>query len=142
MLDISKKSKEILISEIEYVCGKISQSSSATESIYYFSAIHGIIHRIMNLEFSSDLVFMHFVTRNIFDTINTRAQANTQGNMFVKLDERFFNKLCELLEDLKENIKSGSELITILKKLILLAYSTTGNGYYLLEKVNFDIYDI
>lgn len=142
MLDISKENKDILVNEIDYVCNKILKSSIVSESIYYFSAIHGIVHRIMNLEFSTDLVFLHFILRHIFDSINSRVQVNVQGDILIQLDKSFFAKLSELLNELKNNIDSGSDINATLKKLVILTYSMTGNGYYLFEKNNFDVFQL
>lgn len=138
MLDISKKNKDILVNEIDYVCKKISQSTSPSESIYYFSAIHGMIHRVMNLELDADLIFLHLVMRHMFDVVNGRSQANAQGDTIIILDETFFDKVCELLDTLKNNIDSGSDITGTLKNLVMLTYSITGNGNFLFEKNNFD----
>ena len=46
---LTGKYRDILINEIEYVLSKMGESDSLEEKLYYFTAVHGTINRILNL---------------------------------------------------------------------------------------------
>jgi len=52
----------------------------------------------------------------------------------IPLLEIQIEELISLVEELGEEIRNNKDLSDTLKKFALLAYSTTGNGYYLLQK--------
>jgi hypothetical protein len=124
----------MIVDEIGYVVKKMDKVQEAHEKLYYFSAIFGIIHRIFNIEYSSDLAFAHFILRSTFDTFQSRLKAIQQGDHAVPLNNEQFYKLATLSKDLAEKIKKDENIYDTLKSLACLAYSATGNGYYLMQK--------
>lgn len=104
--------------------------------LYYFSAIYGMMQRIFNLEFTADLVFIHFVINSAYNLINSRLES---PDKVIKIPENLFDKLIEATEELSNSIEKNVDLYEVLKKFILLGYTTTGNGYYLYQKGLFKI---
>ena len=52
----------------------------------------------------------------------------------IDFPEGFFEKLSECLEELAKNIENNQDTYAVLQKISLLAYISTGNGYYLYQK--------
>ena len=52
----------------------------------------------------------------------------------IDLPDDLFDKLCDSLEELAEKIEKDEDTYSVLQKLSVFAYVTTGNGYYLYRK--------
>lgn len=130
-MKLDKKYKDMLVKEIEFVLKKMKEEDKPKEKLYYFSAIHGIMHRIFNLEYSSDLVFAHFVLSSTYSQINSRIQIPDDT---IKIPDELFQKLEETTTKLISAIKEDKNLYELLKKYTVLGYVTIGNGYYLYQK--------
>lgn len=134
-MDISNKYRDMIVSEIKFVIEKMDQSPEVAEKLYYFSAIFGIIQRVFNIEFDPNLVHAHLILRSTHDAFSQRLKAIQQGgDKSIKLCEEQFNKLSAISIELAEKIKKKENIDNTLKKFAILAYSTTGNGYYLIQK--------
>ena len=130
----SDEYKQVIIKELEFVLQKMNESESVDDKIYYFSAIQGILHRVMNLEFTDDLLFSFFVTNETHKSFQQRIIGLKQGDTVIKLTERQLARLIEITKDFLEAIRKGDNLDAVLKQYVILSYTTTGNGYYLMEK--------
>ena len=99
-----------------------------------FSAIHGTIQRVFNLEYDSDLVFIHNILQQTHFAFIQRLQAMKNGDVAVPLIEEQMGGLIAAIKELSEKIRGNDKLNGTLKKFVILTYSTNGNGYYLLQK--------
>lgn len=134
-MNIDDKTRNVIVSEIDYVAKKMQSSTSAEEKVYYFSALHGVVNRVFNLEYDADLVYAHFVLLNTFTAFQQRLFALTKGgDSVIPLTEEQFDKLEKTTKELGKKIKRKEEIDSVLKEFVILAYTTTGNGYYLLDK--------
>jgi hypothetical protein len=130
----SDEYKKVIIKELEYVLQKMTESNSVDDKIYYFSAIQGVLHRVMNLEYTNNLLFAHFITNEVLKSLLQRNTGIKQGDTVVKLTEQHWIRLIEITKDFLDRIKDDDSLDSVLKQYVTLLYSTTGNGYYLMEK--------
>jgi len=130
-MKLSKQNKKTLIDEIKFALEKMQASKDPNSIMYYFSAVYGVMHRIFNIEYDSDLVFTHFIISSIHSQINSRIQVQDQ---VIKLPDNFFDKLIEITGALLDVIKNDKDLYEVLKKFTILGYITIGNGYYLYQK--------
>jgi hypothetical protein len=130
----SDEYKKVIIRELEFVLQKMNEPSSADDKIYYFSAVQGMLHRVMNLEYTDDLLFAHFITNEMHKSLLQRSMSIKQGDAVVKLTEQHWIRLIEITKEFLEGVRNGDNLNSVLKKYVVLLYSTTGNGYYLMEK--------
>jgi hypothetical protein len=130
----SSEYKEIVVKEIEFIVNKMEQSNILDDKLYYFSGVQGVLHRVMNFEFNDDLLFAHAITNDVYRLFQQRAVALKQGEAVVKLSQQQLTRLTELTKELLEAVKNDSNVDAVLKKYVVLSYSTTGNGYFLLEK--------
>jgi len=132
---ISDNYKNLILSEIDFAVKKMDKSSQPLEKLFYFSAIHGIFQRIYNIEFDPALVFAHFVLHTTHEAFNSRLQAILKGgNDVIPLSEKQINKLSDIAKELGGKIKNNEEVNVTLQKFVVLQYSTSGNGYYLMQK--------
>lgn len=132
---ISDEHKNLILSEINFVVKKMDECSNPLEKLFYFSAIHGILQRIYNIEFDPALVFAHVVLRTTYDAFNSSLQATLKGgNDVIALSEIQINKLSDIAKELGEKIKNNEEISVTLQRFVVLQYSTSGNGYYLMQK--------
>jgi hypothetical protein len=130
----SDEYKEVIIKELEFVLQKMNQSNNVDDKIYFFSAIQGMLHRVMNLEYTDDLLFAHFITNEVHKSFLQRIVSIKQGETVVKLTEQYFVRLIEITKEFLEAVKNDDNLDSVLKQYVVLLYSTTGNGNYLMEK--------
>jgi len=126
--------KQVIIKELEIVLQKMNESNSVDDKIYYFSAIQGMLHRVMNMEYTDDLFFSFFVTNEVHKSFQQRLISIKQGDTVVKLTEHHWIRLIEITKDFLEAVRKDDNLDAILKQYVILSYTTTGNGYYLMEK--------
>ena len=133
-MEISAKNKKILVNEIRTVVEYMSGNNDARQKMFFFSAVFGVVNRIMNIECDPELVFVHQVTNAAYNIINTNLIMATQGQTTPTIPTPVFDKLQEVLEDLATYIEEGKKTYPVLQRISNLAYSTSGNGYYLFLK--------
>jgi hypothetical protein len=132
---ISDHFRTILVNEIRYVADKMGQSPTAEEKIYFFSGIYGMIQRMFNIEYDPDLIYAFDILHGTYQAFNARLQAmKTGADKVISLHEVQLASLTKLTEELARLIDMRKSIDTILKQFVLLSYTTTGNGHYLLEK--------
>jgi hypothetical protein len=133
-MNITEDARKAITDEITYVLAMMEKSDSLEKRLYYFSAIYGITQRMFNFEPDEDLICMHTVLNQVYGLLKNRVEAVKKGDLSVPISDQQIDKLMKLTKDLGKRIKSKEGIDDILKKFIVLSYSTTGNGYYLLEK--------
>ena len=134
-MKISGRSRDIIVKEIEFVVERMGEVESAQEKIYYFSGIHSMFQRLINIEYDSDLLYAFVILKETYTAISSRINAiEKAGDHLVPLTEFHFLMLSELAVGLAKQIADKKSIASTLKKFVILAYSTTGNGYYLMQK--------
>ena len=138
---LSKKNKEILTDEFAFIIDQMKNSEDPEEMLYYYSAVYGILRRIVNLEFSQDLLFAYLTTEKTYQTIMERFGAMKMGKSVATFHENFGPKFIEYTEELMTGFFDSKLRLKSLTKIVTLAYTTTGNGFYLTKKGMIDIFD-
>lgn len=138
-MKLKAEHKKVILEEFEYAARMMREVQTFDEKLFFFSSTFGVLSRVLNFEFNSQLVFMHFVLNNAHTAILGRIQAARAGDTAIVLKEDFFEKLTDMVDDLKNRIKSGKDAHDILEKIAVLTFTTTGNGYYLFRKGVFSI---
>ena len=134
-MKLSKNMKQLFVDELRFVVSEMRKSEDPSKKMYFFSAVHAMANRIMNIEFNSELSFFHFVLQAAHASISTRITAIVSGaELAVNIPENIFEKLEESLEEIVVLVEKGKSIYSTLEKISNLAYSTTGNGYYLYTK--------
>ena len=130
----SEKYKDIIVKELEFAIRKIDQASTIEAKLYYFSAVHGVLNRILNLEYTEELLLAFYVTNETLKMFQQRHAGFKTGDIAVRLTEVQLLRLSEVTKEFLETIRNDGNIDEVLKKYVVLLYSTTGNGNYLLEK--------
>jgi len=133
-MDISDNFKDIILKEINYATTKIEEGKTPEEKLYNFSAIHGMIQRIFNIEYNAELIYTFLILRETYNAFSSRLQAIKAGQKEIPIYNEQFEKLIVILRELAGKIKQKEDIDDTLKKLLILSYTTTGNGYYLFQK--------
>lgn len=130
----SKKMKDIIVIEIKYAIKKMEEASSIEEKLYYFSALQGIFHRVFNMEFSPELLFAHFIFNETFKAFQQKLAAMKMGDAVFVITEEQVNRVTDLTKEFLTQFEAGKNSDEILKNMVTLLYSVTGNGNYLMGK--------
>ncbi|MGB7296675.1 MAG: hypothetical protein WBC70_13910 [Candidatus Aminicenantales bacterium] len=130
-MKLSARNKKTLIVEIKFALEKMKSEKEPNSILYYFSAVYGVMYRIFNIEYDSDLVFAHFVISSTYNQINSRIQV---PDKVIQLPPDLFDKLIKTTEELLDAMVYDKNLYEALKTFTLLGYVTVGNGYYLYQK--------
>jgi len=133
-MKLTADSKKLLLDEFEYAIKMMKTGNNADKKLFYFSGLYGALSRIFNIEYDSQLVFMHQILTSAYNNINMRLNALKGGETVVQFPESFFDKLIEIVEELTERIEKNEDTYTTMEKIAILTFITTGNGYYLFEK--------
>ncbi len=136
-MKLSKTMTRMFVEELRYVHKKMTETNDLEEKLYYFSAIYGEAQRIVNIEFDEELVFIHQVTQLVYSQIQQRILMIKNGQLVkIGLPNNLLDSLSGMVDEMAKCIENGDKTYTILEKMTILAYSTTGNGYYVIQKLN------
>ena len=139
-MKISNEYKIKIEQEFDFIINNMEKTQAPDKMLYYFSGIHTILNRILNFEYSDEILFSFFVLEKSYKDITNSLASLKQGNPILTFHDKFGNKLIELTKDLKNGFFDTKKRIEVLKKIVVLAYSCTGNGYFLTEKGMIDIF--
>ena len=134
-MEIKDSFRKIIVDEIEYVIEKMEKTDDFVQKLYYFSGIHGMLQRIFNLEYNTELLFAFFVFKSTHEAFINRFHAiDKGGDSSILLYQEQIDGLVEGSKEFVDKIKNKKNFDSTLKKLIVLSFSTTGNGFYLMQK--------
>lgn len=134
MMKINKIYKSAIISEVKYVQKKMKESKGMDKKLFYYSAIPAEFLRVLNMEYDINLLYLHHVVNHAYSVFQQRMLAIRSGDTTVMITEEQINKLEGMLDDLILVLEQKKSIDDVMKAFIELAYSSTGNGYYLMEK--------
>ena len=131
-MNLSKNMQSLFIKELNFVLQNMRATDNPMEKLYFFSAIHAVANRIFNIEFHSELVFIHNVIQATHQLIsaNLAAALQRQGSA-IGIPDGLFDGLEGAVEEMIAIISNNQDIYLVLQRISDLAYSTTGNGRYL-----------
>ena len=138
-VDIPQVIQESLVKELRKIAEMMREEPDLTSKLYFFSAAYGAVRRTINIAWSNELVLLHVVLQASHNTISARLNQLKAGqDQPITLPEGLPGRLADLTDKLADTIASEQldrpEFLDILAELATLAFSTTGNGYYLYLK--------
>jgi len=134
-MKISKIMSDRFVIELRDVAKQIKGTENFEEKLFYFSAIFGAAQRIINFEFNDEMLFIHQVTQLAYNQIQQRIVLIKSGQQpTIGLPNNLFSVLQEMIEELASLVEKGEPTYTLLEKMMVLSYSTSGNGFYLFQK--------
>ena len=133
-MNISKDMQKVLTDEIKIARYHMQKVDTPEEKLFFLSAVYGVAFRIMNIQFDPELAFIHHVVNAAYNIMNARLASIRQGPGVNTFPKNVFEMLEDALERLIDKIEKGEKTHPVLENIFNLAYSTTGNGYYLYLK--------
>ncbi len=132
-MDISDFAREKLVEEMGFVIDSMKKTKDPKQKNFYFSGIHGILPRLFNIDYSRDLIFLHFIFHGEYMNIETRLNLILSKDRQVGFPDDFFDRLEIILEDIRTSIieNDNDRLYGNLVEMVHHGYQLTGNGYYL-----------
>lgn len=134
-MNLSPEMNKTFTDEIKFVLQNMRNTTIAAQKWYFFSAIPAMAQRIMNLEYEPELVFIFQVFQLTYNMVNARLAALSGGQEAgISILDNLFTKIEDELEKMVGLMEKGEKSYPVLQRLVNIAYSTTGNGYYLYLK--------
>ena len=131
-VNLSKNMQSLFIKELKFVLKNMKSTVMPAEKLYFFSAIFAVANRIFNIEFHSELVFIHNVIQATHQLISNNLAIASQGHeSVVGIPDGLFDELESAVEEMIAKISNNQDVYLVLQRISDLAYSTTGNGRYL-----------
>ena len=127
--------REKVVDDLDFALSKMKETQDIGELLFFFSAFYGAIHRALNYEYDQDLVFAHNILKTTHETMIGRYKAFSSGNeKNVPMFDEQFKALIRLSSEFVDKIANNKNADSVLKKMAVLGFSTTGNGFYLYSK--------
>ena len=142
-MKISKSLKEKLVEDLRFTRKRMKEVQDPRRKMYYFSISYVSANRILNVQFDKELLFLNFVLQQSHQMISARVdQIQLGGDTVIPLPDQFFERLTASFKAVEGAVRKGGSLEDVLHDLVVLAFSTTGNGRYLLEQGGMELPEI
>lgn len=122
--------KKRMLDDFDFSIQKIQEEENIRKKLYYFSAIYGVVERIMRLHLEPQLVLVHAVLNLTYNSLMGLVQSRERGDIARELPPNLTETLVEYLTKLRNELAEDKDTYKTLQKIILLGYSATGPGYY------------
>jgi hypothetical protein len=140
MLTLPKAIREEIAAEFRFAADKMVEAPDLATKSYLYSAFFGEINRVLNRSWNRELALVHSVLQTSQQTIKGRIDsAIVGGNVGLGLPAGFPEAWDKLADDFAK-LFEGSDpieekrLLAVLSRASELAYTVTGNGYYVYLK--------
>ncbi len=133
-MNLTEDMQRVFIDEVRTALKHMKQVATPQEKLFFLSAVYGAAFRIMNIQYDSELAFINHVVSAVYNMMNANLASIKQGQGVNTFPKDVFDKLENALEELVVKIEKGEKTYPVLEAISNLAYSTTGNGYYLYLK--------
>ena len=131
--------RERLQSEFRFAADRMATTPDLAGKLYFFSVVFGETNRAMNVEWDAELALLHLVAVGAHGEITGRlSQENALGlglsGVPDGLPDALTSVTAELATLFEQPQQDSVELHGLLSRLAEIAYTATGNGYYLYLK--------
>ena len=133
-MNLSPDMQKVFTDEVATAVRHMKSVNTLQEKLFFLSAVHGAAFRIMNIQYDTELAFIHHVVNAAYNMMQANLASIKQGQGINTFPKDVSDKLENALEELVVKIEKGEKTYPVLEKISSLAYSTTGNGYYLYLK--------
>jgi len=134
-MQLSEAGKKQIADEFAVIAQLIDDEKDAMRKAYYFSGSFGVVYRVLNTEFNTELVLMHAILKSTYTTLNTHlTKVTSGGERVIELPDNIFSVLSSSLRELATAISQNQDIYKPLSLISSIGYVATGNGYYLYRK--------
>jgi hypothetical protein len=131
--------KKELAKEIRNVSRLMKDETNAEKKLYYFSAAYGVAGRTYRYAFTKNVLLAELVLQTSYSSIMDRIMRIKSGDVTVPLDEKVFETIVDGLKKLADAIETDAPIQEALEIILTASFSTSGPGYYLMEKHMFEL---
>jgi len=133
-MDLPKNYFDLILNEFKEVQGLCGKAETRDDALYYFSALYGVLNRVMNFSCDPVLIFMHQVLQATHKAVAERMAipikpGTTSNGVTDEMWQALFSYIPLLIDAFEK--KDENEIRQVLQKFANLSYATTGNGRYL-----------
>src|SRR5437762_1024762 len=129
-----KDLRKELANELKLCADLIESEPDPRRQNYYFSAAYTQTNRVLNIDYDRDLLLMECVLGNAYNQIQARLNMLATGDRTADLPKELFSRLAAHTRQLSKVVEKGESPYSVLSEIWEAAYSSTGNGFYLLKK--------
>lgn len=137
-MKLTESNRERLSNELQYIVKQMRENQSDIfTQLYFFTAGYGLVNRLLNEKWDTELCLIHMVLQATYREIHNRLQSlSSGGDRTIPFPGGVMSALIEATERLEGIIreKKDNEIYSVLARFSELSYTTTGNGYYLFLK--------
>ena len=133
-MNLPKAVHQRLAQEYRFAADKMAQESDIHRKMFFLSALFAEASRSLNWAWDRDLALIYAVIQHTHQQVQARLQVGGRG---VLLSEDIFTGLTEAASELTRYVETdgqGKDLQAILGRFAELAYASTGNGSWLIER--------
>jgi len=131
--------KKELVKEIRNAARLMKDEPSVERKLYYFSAAFGVAGRTYRYVFTKNVLLAELVLQTSYQQIADRLMRIKSGDATVPLDEKVFSTLVDGLKELADALETDAPIQEALEIILTASFSTSGPGYYLMEKRMFEL---
>lgn len=128
--------RERLQAEFRFAADSMAATSDLSEKLYFFSALFGEVNRSMNQHWDAELALIHLVLIGAHRDMLGRI--SQPGPLSVNVPPKLPGALTDVAADLAQlfegPVQDTTKIHELLTRVAEIAYTATGNGYYLYLK--------
>ncbi len=138
MPSLPKPVRQRLANEFQFAATKIAEAGDIGMKTYYFSVFHGETARQLNVHWDADLALLWSVAQHLTNAVGARSAQAAGAFPLGGYPDGFLEAIDEISVEVAGAF-DGVEvdvprLHAALERTAALAFSTTGNGAYLVQK--------
>lgn len=129
-MEIPEGLKDQLLKELKFVIKKVDEEPDTDRKLYFLSAAHGAINRTIRFCLQNELLVAYSVLNASYMMLFDRVNRIKGGDVAVQIPDNWAKQMVDYLSELVNAIEENQSIYPALEKIIRLAHSTTGPGYY------------
>ncbi len=131
-MELSERYRDIIAEELTIIGRQMNDEPDILRKLFYFSGSYGLMQRVFNLEYHSEVVLMFTILHEAYKLINTNITNTVKGQeAVIQVPVTLLDKLANQTIKLGEAIKNDTDIISVLSSISAIGFVSTGNGYYL-----------
>ena len=131
---LSDNMREKIVDEFRSISSKMKEESDPSRKLFFFSGLYGIVFRVFNFEYVSELSFLHLMLQTTYASLKNRINMLRAGDTTVLLPDNYFDILTNIIDEITTRIEKDEPCYDMYEYLSRMIYLTTGNGYYMYLK--------
>jgi hypothetical protein len=129
-MKLPQELKKTVVTELEFIARRMKEEEDPSKKIFYYSAVKGALERVQRYHYDKELLISVPITEISYALINDRVNHLKGGDTMVPITEEMLNALIEGVLELKQTIENDQVTYPAIEKLMEVAYSSTGPGFY------------